>query len=91
MRVIIQNTEYYNFQFSDDSVWQSYQIKTKNSDDVLYGYVKKGSGPHLELQAKLNEVKKASMRVEISYPSRNKQPYQVLINSILDNGWVFRR
>lgn len=88
IRALVKKTNYYNFQFSDDSQWQAYQISTKDSDDILYGYVLSSSAAHLELASFVSEKKVTALQLKIRYPKANKRASQVIIDSVISNGWV---
>ena len=86
-RTKLVKTDYYNFQFSSDVEWRSFQLTSVDDESTVYGYVKVGS----ELERKLtpeNPTDVSLMTLKLKYPAGPKQRNQVLIDSVVADGWV---
>lgn len=86
-RVWLSSVDYYNFDFSDDRKWQSYLLVSADGNHTLYGYVERGS----ELDSRLKpspDVKQAALTVMLSFPENATSRNQVLIGSLLAEGWT---
>ena len=86
-RVIASNGDYFNFGFADDRAWRCYKLDAPDGEHLLYGYVERGS----ELDGKLTPVggeTARSLTLRLRYPKDAPAPDQVIIDSILANGWV---
>lgn len=79
--------DYYNFGFDDDRKWQSYEIRSPDSEHILYGYVRRDSG----LDGKLRPLDPKSSRlvmVRMKFPSGEVKRNQVIIEEMVSDGWV---
>ncbi|HVJ46148.1 MAG TPA: hypothetical protein VM511_07170 [Luteolibacter sp.] len=79
--------DYYNFAFSSDVEWRSYQLSSPDGETIVYGYAKVGS----EIDNKLRPEDPTSVSlvtVKLKYPVGEKQRNQVLIDSVVTDGWV---
>ncbi len=86
-RVVLQQVEYYNFAFTDEDKWQSYTLVSPDGEYLLYGYAEKGSV--LNEQLRPSDPKSGSaMMLGIKYPEARQSGRQVLIDSIVAEGWV---
>ncbi len=86
-RVTVQRGEYYNFGFADDGKYQCYVLTAPYRDDLLFGYVARGSALDEELNAGCAGDKSAWV-LQLAYPPDAKAANQVIIAKILAKGWV---
>lgn len=86
-RVGAKLVDYYNFGFSDEKEWQSYELRSPDGEHVLYGYAKRDSTVDGKLRpadprsASLVTLRMKFLPGEIS---RN----QVVVDEIVTDGWV---
>jgi hypothetical protein len=86
-RASLRLVDYYNFSFSDEGKWQSYQLRSPDGQHVVYGYVKRDSG----IDKRLRPAEKNSgnlVTVSLKFPLGETSKNQVLIEEILADGWV---
>lgn len=86
-RVSLRPLDYYNFEFSDEKEWQSYEIVSADQEHIIYGYVKRDS----ELNQKLMPLDAKSARMmmlKLRFLSGARSKNQVLIDEIVGDGWV---
>ncbi len=86
-RVTLSAVNYYNFNFSDDSKWQSYRLISPDEQHSLYGYVEKGSALDQKISP-TEEVKAAPLMLSIKYPTEVVSDSQVEIEGFVAEGWV---
>jgi hypothetical protein len=87
-RVVAKKVDYYNFGFSDDSKWRSYQLDSRNGDQTLYGYVARGSDMDGKIQI-LPELKQALLILKVRFPEGAPAgSKQVLIDEVVNDSWV---
>lgn len=87
-RVVAKKVDYYNFGFSDDSKWRSYQLESRNGDRTLYGYVARGSDMDGKIQI-LPELKQALLILKVRFPEGAPAgSKQVLIDEVVNDSWV---
>ena len=86
MRAILQATNYYNFTFSDEKVWQSFLIYRKNKDSI-YAYLKRDHPKFQEFVEELRGKKLSSFTLKLAYPEGDKQVDQVEIVDLINNTW----
>jgi hypothetical protein len=89
VRVIVEPATYYNYDFpsSSESEWQSYRLKFPNGDKEMYGYVQRTSEIN-SLLAPASDQGAKSMTLRIRYRDENSHATQVLIDSVVADGWV---
>lgn len=86
-RAKLRSLEYYNFGFSNDLEWRSFELRSADGEHVVYGYVKRGT----ELEKQLNPVDQnasALVTVRLKYPPGEKKANQVLVDSFVADGWI---
>lgn len=86
-RASLKLVEYYNFSFSDDKKWQSYQLRSPDGESVVYGYVLRDS----EVDKKLRPDEKTETRlvtVLLKFQPGETSKNQVLIGKVVADGWV---
>jgi hypothetical protein len=86
-RVSMKAVEYYNFSFSDDRRWSSYQFRSPNAEFVMYGYAKRDS--EVDRKLKPNDVKATTLvTVRLKFQPGETSANQVLIDEVVADGWV---
>lgn len=86
-RVNLSAVEYYNFEFGDESKWQSFRLESPDREHAIYGYAPKGS----VLAAKLRPVDgsmRSALMVTLKFPESSSSRTQVEIESLAGEGWV---
>jgi hypothetical protein len=85
-RVYAKQGKYYNFGFSDDTVWRCYELGSPDGEDVVFGYVRRGS----DLDMKMAGVadKPVGMTLMLRFPENAPSDNQVFIDSIVAEGWA---
>lgn len=86
-RVNVYQTEYYNFEFSDDLKWQSYRLESPNGEHSVYAYVEKGSDLARQIQLD-RDAKQVPMILRLKFPEGATSNGQVEIVQFIANGWV---
>ncbi|MCF7674867.1 MAG: hypothetical protein K9M97_05955 [Akkermansiaceae bacterium] len=87
-RVVMRKVDYYNFDFTDDSRWRSYQLESVDGKWKVYGYVERDSV--LDGRLQMDPDASAVLRIlKLRFPDdpagRGKQ---VLISEFATDGWV---
>ncbi len=86
-RVVLSAIEYYNFAFTDDRKWQSYQLLSPDGEHAIYGYVERGSP--LDLSLRLSpDMNQSALTVLLKFPPNAASHNQVIITEMLAEGWV---
>jgi hypothetical protein len=86
-RVRLSAVEYYNFEFGDDSKWQSFRLESPDKEHAIYGYAPKAS----VLAAKLRPMegsKPSSLMLTLKFPQVSSSSTQVEIEDLIGEGWV---
>ncbi|MBC8127980.1 MAG: hypothetical protein H8M99_12635 [Gloeobacteraceae cyanobacterium ES-bin-144] len=86
-RVILRPVEYYNFAFSDEQKWQSYQLESPDGKHSLYGYAERGSILESRLRLGPDIVSKPLM-LSLKFPQISNSPKQVIIANFISEGWI---
>ena len=86
-RVSLSEVNYYNFDFSDESKWQSYRLISPDGEHSLYGYVEKGSALDRKI-APTEDMKVANLMLSLKFPAGAASNGQVEIEGFVTEGWV---
>jgi hypothetical protein len=84
-RVIITPIEYYNFNFKDETKWQSYRISSADGNHLIYGYVEKNSPLFNTLKTNENCER---MLLMLKFPPGENINNQILIDQIVTTSWA---
>lgn len=89
LRVRLRETDYYNFDFKDESKWSSYQLSDPDLLETIYGYV-----PSLgELDLRLRpgpDVKELKVALRVRYPEAATSDNQLIIEEIVSDSWLVK-
>jgi hypothetical protein len=86
-RVTLSAVDYYNFDFADESKWQSYRLLSPDGEHSVYGYVEKGTV--LEQRIRPNaDTKSAPLMLSLRFPAGATSDSQVEIERFVADGWV---
>lgn len=89
VRVLVSNETYYNFDFpkEKESEWVSYKLTFPREEEILHAYVPRGS--KLEDAMRLNvDEQRRYMILRIRFPEKAASDSQVLVDSVVQEGWV---
>lgn len=86
-RVRVKDVEYYNRSFSDESKWKSFLLETPEGIDTFYGYLPRDSTFAAKLRPNPDQPA-APFVLSLRFPENAEADNQVLIESILAEGWV---
>jgi hypothetical protein len=87
-RVVMKPVEYYNYHFTDERKWQSYQLESPDGMHSLYGYVDRGSALDLDLQAAMADQGAARIILELRYPEGPRGRGQARIERKISDDWI---
>lgn len=90
MRCILSLDQYYNYDFSDEKLYQSYKIKFKDSEETLSGYVPRLSPVHEKIMSSQLSETTLHCVIKLKFPENSANDRQVEITEFLQSGWVFR-
>lgn len=86
-RVTLSPVDYYNFDFLDESKWQSYRLISPDKEHSIYGYAEKGS--RLDQRLRPNaDTKSVALMLSLKFPKGTSSNDQVEIEKIINEGWV---
>lgn len=95
MRVYAQEDRFYAYSFKDEEKWRCYKLTSRNSDEYLFGYLKRGSLLESEISKATGadvgqgNALKVPLLLKISYPSNGRGPRSVNIEAIVSNRWAY--
>lgn len=86
-RVKINRTNYYNFDFSNESKWNSFSLTSRDNNNQIYGYVDRYSKMKFDL-ASSDDLTRNLFTLSLKFPENSKTNNQVIIEQILFKGWI---
>jgi DNA-directed RNA polymerase subunit RPC12/RpoP len=88
-RTTLSQIDYYNFDFTDESRWQSYTLASPDGEHLLYGYAEKDSVLNERLKPASPGATRAVM-ITLRFAPGATSRQQVIIDSFVADGWVDR-
>jgi hypothetical protein len=86
-RVKLNDTNYYNFNFSDEAKWKSYTLLSIDEKYRIYGYVEVGSQTAMDIGEAL-EPGDRFFTLSLKFPENAESNNQVIIERVIANGWI---
>jgi hypothetical protein len=86
-RVILNTVEYYNFGFTDESKWQSYQLVSPDEEHTIFGYTEKETLLDVQVRPK-SGAKTRAVALKLKFPPDATSASQVIIESVVMEGWL---
>ena len=86
-RVKLNNTNYYNFDFSDESKWRSHTLLSADDKHRMYGYVELGSLIEDDIPAFTEETDRFFI-LSLKFPENSQSNNQVIIERVIASGWI---
>lgn len=86
-RVKLNDTNYYNFNFSNEAQWRSYTLLSHDEKYRIYGYVELGSQTATAIGEAL-EPGDRFFTLSLKFPENAESNNQVIIERVISNGWV---
>ncbi len=79
---------YYNYEFSDEKSWDGYLLAGRNTEEILYAYVKKFSESASDLNEIFSMKREAAITLMIRFPEDAPSANQVEVVKVIGEGWV---
>lgn len=86
-RIQLSAKDYYNFTFSDEKQWQSFQLESADGEHALSGYAARNSEIHSQLRRSL-EAGSKQVTVLLKYPENASSSSQVIIDQVVRTNWL---
>jgi hypothetical protein len=86
-RVKLNKTNYYNFNFSDESKWTSYILVSHDLAHQIYGYVEQDSLAAMDIASAIQPGDNY-FTLSLRFPEKAKSDNQVIIDRVINNGWI---
>jgi hypothetical protein len=89
-RVYVALDSFYNYEFEDSDKYQSFKLTALNSEEVIHGYVVRGSEAFrvIELSLKQNGNKKVPMLLRLNLQEGLQSKSGVLIEDVVAPRWL---
>jgi hypothetical protein len=89
VRVIVSSETYFNFDFpkEQEKNWQSYKLTFPNEERILHGYVTRAGKLDDAMRMNVDEPQRY-MILRIYYREDGTRDDQVLVESVVQEGWV---
>lgn len=88
MRVVLRRENYFNFDFSDDKMWNGYRMGFRISDESFLAYTAKGSPADKLLDRLRQDAGSSPYTVRVRYPENARMDDQVEIVEVVSAGWI---
>jgi hypothetical protein len=88
MRIFLQPTNYYNYEFSDDRKYQCFSLAMRGGEASLYGYVERDSDTARGLLAAVSPRGALPVRVRVKFLPWSVDKKMVWIEELIHLYWV---
>ena len=90
-RVWVTPDSHYSDEFSNPARWRSYRIKTRSSEEELYGYVPAGSDLARDLDSYFQSAPNgmATVIARLRFPAGGSSPRGVVIEKLVEPRWMY--
>lgn len=94
LRVLAQPDNFYVYEFADNAKYQCFQLNFRDSDEILYGYVEKGSltstrlNNHFELARQMTSSSFEPMTIEVRFLEGGRSERGVFIEKFIAPRWA---
>ena len=78
---------YYNYQFSDDRVWQCFSVFHPKLESPMYVYLKRDNPQFEEIMSLFRRKKDLAFTIRMAYPEGKKQVNQAELIEMLGDTW----
>jgi len=95
MRVTVTPDNFYAYEFRDESRLICYKIKTRDSDEHLFGFVEKGSPQAIDIDNIISKSlghgggKEEPMILRLRFPKETSSKRCVWIDTVLESRWTY--
>lgn len=86
-RVVLRETQYYNYLFADERRWKSYRLEAPDGEHAVFGYVEKGSLIDNRIRP-AESSPSAPFILMLRFPPDADSSNQVIIDRVVADGWV---
>jgi len=86
-RVKLNDTNYYNFDFSEESKWRSYTLLSHDEKSRMYGYVELGTQVAKDI-GNAFEPGDRFFTLLLKFPENASSNNQVIIERVISSGWI---
>lgn len=90
-RTYIEEDNFFSHEFADSEQWSCYRLTSRESEEPLYGYVKKGSEIEKKIieQLTINQGRRTSMILRLSIPPDIRSRQGVVIEKLVATRWIY--
>ncbi|MEM9480834.1 MAG: hypothetical protein AAGA58_14355 [Verrucomicrobiota bacterium] len=88
MRVTLEKSDYFNYDFNDAGTWSSFRVKDAEIDEPVYVYAAKGSLVDEQIQAELSSKKLRQFILNLKPSENAAETLQLEITGLEQVGWV---
>jgi hypothetical protein len=88
-RVVLRETQYYNYAFADEHRWKSYNLESPDGEHSVFGYVELGSALDNRIRP-AESAPRDPFILMLRFPPDADSTNQVIIDRVISDGWVER-
>jgi len=86
-RVVLRETQYYNYAFADEQRWKSYRLESPDGEHAVFGYVERGGGLDKRIRPAESSAHDPFILM-LRFPPDADTTNQVIIDQVIAEGWV---
>lgn len=88
IRAVVTRDSYFNYEFEDDEVWDSYKLVFRYGAESFPGYAKKDTKTGKSLFASVRSGENVPLILKVAYPADARSDKSVEIVEVVTQGWL---
>lgn len=87
-RLHVQTDTFYSHEFHDETQWTCYRLSAPDSEEIMFGYVQRGSAVEAAITPHINGVRHASLLLRLQIPEGLQSKMGVVIEQVISPRWL---
>jgi hypothetical protein len=87
-RLYVEPSSFYSHEFRNEAEWACYRLSAPNAEQVMFGYVRRGTELDAELSKLTNDGRRVSLILRLQIPPSMKSPMGVVIENLMSPRWL---
>lgn len=87
-RVHVEPDTFYSHEFGNENEWACYRLSALNSEEIMFGYVRRGTETETEIAALASGIRRTSLILRLQIPAGIQSPMGVVIEKVISPRWL---
>ncbi len=87
-RVVVSESDYFNFHFKNEVEWSSYRIDSLDGEESIFGYAPRGTDMNSHLDLMISKGTTKMLLLRLKFPAEGRADNQAEIVEVVSDSWV---